>query len=141
MKTKKTKNKLLFDKAWELQSKYIKLRDSDWRGYGKCCTCDKTIEAMTNKGHAGHYRHGYLDFHKKNVHLQCSSCNIYSGGKLDKYTIFLIKKYGVEVIDELDKAYHEHKRKHELNRKKYTDEELELIIIGLKEKINEYKRI
>lgn len=134
----KTKNKRLFEKAWGFQSRYIKLRDSDWRGYGNCCTCGKTIEAMTKKGHAGHYRHGYLDFHPKNIHLQCSSCNIYGSGKLDMYTIFLIKKYGPGIIEELDKAFHDHKIKHDKTGKKYSNEELELIIVSIKEKINEF---
>ena len=125
--------KKLFDKAWRLMSEYVRKRDTDWRGYGNCCTCGKIVEYK--KAHAGHYRHKYLDFNEKNVNLQCSSCNTYRGGELDKYTIFLIKKYGVGVIEELDKLFHEHKLKHDQTGKKNTQEELIKIIEELKCKI------
>jgi DNA-binding MltR family transcriptional regulator len=69
------------------------------------------------------------------VNLQCPSCNTYRGGELDKYTIFLIKKYGIGVIEELDKLFHEHKLKHDQTGKKYTKEELLKIIEELKCKI------
>lgn len=131
----KTKEKKLFDKAWKLMSQYIRLRDSDWRGYLECCTCKKVIEAK--KAHAGHYRHRYLDFNEKNINGQCAGCNTYRSGELDKYTLFLIKKYGLGVIEELDKAFHAHKLKHDQTGKKYTAEELEIIIEALKIKINE----
>jgi len=136
----KTKLKKLFDKAWKLMSQYIKLRDSDWRGYAKCCSCGKTIEAFTSKAHAGHYRHGYLDFNEVNINLQCNHCNTFKGGQLDTYTLFLTRKHGIEVIEELDKAFHEHKLKHDQTGKKYTEQELLDTIELLKEKINELKQ-
>lgn len=125
--------KKLFDKAWKLMSEYIRKRDTDWRGYGNCCTCGKTVEYK--KAHAGHYRHGYLDFNEKNINLQCAGCNTYRGGALDKYTIFLIKKYGIGIIEKLDDLYHKHKQKQDKTGKKYTKEELEEIIEDLKVKI------
>lgn len=114
-------------------SQYVRLRDSDWRGYGNCCTCDKKIHFK--EAHAGHYRHRYLDFEEKNVHFQCSACNTYRGGELDKYTLFLTRKYGAEVLEDLDKKFHAHKQKHDRTGKKYTMEELEDIIADLTEKI------
>lgn len=132
----KTRIQKLFDKAWKLQSEYIRKRDSDsFTELAECCTCN--IVKPRKEMHAGHYRHRYLDFHEKNVHAQCSGCNTYRSGELDKYTLFLIDKYGFEVIKELDDAFHAHKRKHDSTGKKYSVEELELIIVGLKEKINE----
>jgi len=136
----KTKLQKLFDKAWRLQSQYIKLRDSDWRGYGNCCTCNEIVEAFTKKGHAGHYRHGFLDFNEKNINLQCSGCNRYRNGALDQYTIFLINKYGTKVIKELDTAFHAHKLKTDQTGKKYTEEELNDIIENLKTKIAKLKK-
>lgn len=116
-------------------SQYVKLRDSNWRGHGNCCSCGKHLEAQTANAHAGHYRHGYLDFDAQNINLQCSSCNTFRGGKLDTYSLFLTRTYGNEILETLDKKFHAHKRKHDQTGKKYTVDELDVIIAELKERI------
>ena len=133
VRKKRSPEKTLFDKAWKLMREYVRKRDTDWRGYGNCCTCGKTVEYK--KAHAGHYRHAFLDFDERNINLQCNSCNTYRGGELDKYTIFLIKKYGIEIIEELDTLFHAHKLKADQTGKKYTVDELTEIIKDLQIKI------
>lgn len=56
--------------------------------------------------HAGHYKHGktkisYLE--EKNVNAQCNSCNTYKGGDLANYAIFLEKRYGYGILQEIEK--------------------------------------
>ena len=44
--------KMRDDKLWKWFSIYIRLRDSDENGYGKCFTCGKII--FWKKGDCGH---------------------------------------------------------------------------------------
>ena len=50
---------------------------------------------------AGHFKHGVLDFDEINVHCQCKKCNKWMHGNLGEYSIRLIRKYGLEAIEEL----------------------------------------
>lgn len=84
-------------------SKWIRLRDSDDNGYGACCTCGKWAH-YTDGMHAGHFNprgNKLTRFDERNVNLQCCGCNTYRGGKQAEYTLFIEKKYGREVLDEL----------------------------------------
>ena len=64
-----------------------------------CVTCGSVKDLQ-----AGHFvqgrRHSIL-FNLKNVHAQCELCNMYQGGELIEYTLFMIEKYGIETIEEL----------------------------------------
>lgn len=79
-------------------------RDADWRGYAKCVTCGQTMEARSGGCHVGHWKHGktkltYYD--PRNTHLQCNKCNTYLDGNLIPYTLFMIRTYGQDVVDEI----------------------------------------
>jgi hypothetical protein len=88
-------------KAWDNFSVFVRLRDTDAEGYGKCCTCGKYIYFL--KGDAGHYigREDLL-IDEINVNLQCKRCNRFKEGFKVKYKEFLIKKHGESVIDLLE---------------------------------------
>lgn len=72
------------------------------RDEGECCiSCGefKTLEA----GHyysAGH--HNNLRFTEDNVHGQCNRCNWRLHGNLTQYRFGLIKKIGIERVEQLD---------------------------------------
>ena len=106
---KKTNRKSLLKKAWELFSGFIKKRDTDWRGYGKCISCGKTLNLEENPSecHAGHYEHGHQKdtyYDEDNVHLQCRQCNYYGGSKtIKQFTINLISKIGLKKVEQLQK--------------------------------------
>lgn len=90
--------------AWKLFSEYIRRRDADWKGDGVCCTCGEILHVPSVQAHAGHFIHGSTKrsyFAEKNVHLQCRSCNFYKNGARDMYALFLVKKYGNGIIEEL----------------------------------------
>lgn len=53
------------------------------------------------EAHAGHFKHGKLDFDEMNVNPQCPGCNTYRGGKLDIYALKLIELHGLEAVQEL----------------------------------------
>lgn len=67
-----------------------------------CISCGK-YDAKFDGGH--YYKaelYSSLIFDERNVNKQCSYCNDYLAGNLIQYRFGLIKKYGQEVVDELD---------------------------------------
>jgi len=81
---------------------YVRLRDSDSNGFGNCCSCGKNVHYKEADG--GHFiSRGYLCtlFNERNVHLQCKRCNL-MGGNASGYALFMLDRYGQEVIEELN---------------------------------------
>lgn len=54
---------------------------------------------------AGHYVPQSISlalvFEEKNVHAQCGGCNLYRGGNPSVYAIELRKRYGENILEEL----------------------------------------
>lgn len=93
-------------KVWKAFSLYIKKRDLDFRGYFTCISCGKLKDESQYQ--AGHWLHGDNPgtwINEKNVHAQCKGCNLFSNGKRDWYAIALERKYGIGILQELEKAY------------------------------------
>ena len=96
-------------KAWSAFSKYIRLRDAilttGGTEYATCVTCGKTFGV--GKLHAGHFLPGRTNgilFDERGVHAQCVGCNIYGNGRQAEYYLWMMERYGPEVIDELAHA-------------------------------------
>ena len=92
-------------KLWKVFSLYIRLRDSNEEGYGKCITCRKIIHYT--QGDAGHgigRQHKSVKFHPRNNHLQCRRCNFYGAGEQAAYKEAVEKIYGEGTWDELTLA-------------------------------------
>jgi len=118
----KNKKKKLIDEAWTIFAKWIKDRDTDWKGQGQCITCETWLQVPSIQAHAGHFIHGKYKktyFLERNVHLQCRSCNFFKDGARDVYALKLIEKYGDGIIQELHKQN---------KQKSWTNKELEEII-------------
>lgn len=69
---------------WEkIVSPYIRKRDIDWRGYGKCISCDNQITYETCD--AGHFirksRGKWFYWNEENIHAQCPACNRYGSNE------------------------------------------------------------
>jgi hypothetical protein len=92
LKLKKTKTyEALYKEVWNLQSKYVCLRDK------KCVTCGSEKHPQ-----AGHYVHGKaMDFVEENIHRQCAHCNFYLHGNPVNYADFLITRYGAKILSKL----------------------------------------
>lgn len=105
----KGKNNEVKDKAWSILSDYVRVRD--FKKYGVCVSCGKKIQNWQD-GQAGHYismgGHGsFIGFYDLNIHLQCPLCNSFGGMEAGgNYKEELIRRYGQELIDELDKLKH-----------------------------------
>ncbi len=91
---------------WKVFSLYIRTRDKF-----SCFTCPQNYSKRENLPYpsaiqAGHFIEKsvgglVLYFDEKNVHAQCYQCNINRGGYHSEYYPRMIKKYGQELVDEL----------------------------------------
>lgn len=99
---KKEKTKTLVDYKKELDtifSVYIRMRDK-----GVCFTCGATTFWKYQQN--GHYVSRAvlsLRFDEKNCNCQCPSCNVFKHGNMDEYALRLQKKYGKNILEQLNK--------------------------------------
>lgn len=90
------------DEAWNVFSKYIRLKYADSKGFVQCVTCG--IVKFWKEMQAGHFvpgRGNGILFDERCVHPQCYRCNCILHGNLIEYFPFMVRTYGQEVIDEL----------------------------------------
>lgn len=95
--------------------RWIRMRDAELN----CISCDTP---KAKEWHASHYfdcnRFSGLIFDPRNVAKSCDYCNVYLSGNLIEYRQGLIKRYGIEFVEQLES---------EANSKrvyKYTKQEL-----------------
>ena len=110
---KKRSIKSLADATWKLFSEGIRYGEAAG-GIGQCVSCSKHLH--WKEGHAGHFIHAgrggkrnRVSYDERNVHLQCVGCNTYDQSKASKinYTLYMIKRYGEGVVDELKQIKHQ----------------------------------
>lgn len=120
-------------KAQKEFNKFIRLRDKN----EKCISCDYIWNngGYQRQAHASHYisvnKSKALRFNELNVWKSCQQCNTHLSGNLAEYRIRLIKKIGLEKVEELERiANHS-------QPDKYTIENYKEIYNKYKEKIKE----
>lgn len=86
-------------RAWKAWSVFIRTKYADKFGYVVCYTCP--TKKHFREMHAGHYKHGRLDFDERNIHPQCPQCNKWNHGRLDVYGERLTKELGVKGMAQL----------------------------------------
>lgn len=95
-------------KLWGLVSEYVRRKEN-----GICFTCgmrywnEELGENDWKSMHAGHFRHGALDFDLMNIHCQCPPCNIDLGGNLKEYEFQMLQEYGTKAVNDLIKRSRE----------------------------------
>lgn len=93
------------DKAWELTSKYVRLREADEDGFNRCVTCG--ITKPWQELQAGHFvpqaQGNAARWDLRNIHPQCFRCNINLGGNGAEYGPYIRDRYGAEGLDEIRK--------------------------------------
>ena len=119
--------RILFDKCWEQMSLFTRLKWADSKGFVTCVTCNKRVHVTAC--HAGHFKHGVLDFIEKNINPQCIRCNRFLHGNLINYYNYLLLTYGKEAVENLLKQA---EVKH-----KYTEEELTDLLPKLEKKVQQ----
>ena len=86
---------------------YIRQSAADPQGYASCVTCGKSLPwQQQQSGHFVPRSHLSTRWDPRNVHVQCVGCNIFGGGRYPEYALFLTRKYGPEILEELTKAKH-----------------------------------
>ena len=113
-------------------SEYIRQRDSDENGYGRCIACGKVVH--WKNADCGHYinrRHMSLRFNEINCNLSCRYCNRFDEGNLPAYGLALQKKYGNDIIKRLLVAKNE--------GRKYTQFEIDTLTEYYKQKIKHFR--
>lgn len=106
----------LHKKAWRVFSKWIRTRDP-------FCVTHLIMGKQIPSENAGHYWHNVLDFDEININGQCVNCNKWNSGRLAEYAEYLIKKYGIEEFEELNKRHYL-----AMKGEKRTDEDYQKII-------------
>lgn len=92
---KKASKKTLKAKAWKIFSEYIRRKASDYRGLCACVTCGKEDHWKNMQaGHAVGGRTNAILFREDVVHVQCPGCNVFKHGNYNRYSLFMIDKYG-----------------------------------------------
>ena len=86
-------------------NKFIRARDANL----PCICCDKWNKSNSLTGgewDAGHYRSrgsaDHLRFNENNVHKQLKNCNRYASGNAVEYRLGLIKRIGLQFVEELE---------------------------------------
>lgn len=101
----KKRSKASLKKAlWEVFTKFIKARDKY-----TCFTCGRRSEGQGMGG--GHYKPkgacgAEYYFSEINVNAQCTYCNLTLQGDQVNYRERLVKKYGEDVVMDIDLNYH-----------------------------------
>ena len=103
IRKKKIKKKLkslksLTAKADKVFSLFIRNRDAV-ETKGRCVTCG---DVGTQCGHYVSRRYKALRWDVRNAGLQCSRCNCWGAGESDSMALWLVNKYGWEVLNELN---------------------------------------
>jgi len=94
----KTRSQWLAE-AQHVFNAYIRQRDIR----DNCISCGRN---HSGQYHAGHYRSigaaPELRFHEGNCHKQCAPCNNHKSGNAIEYRIALVKKIGLDKVEELE---------------------------------------
>lgn len=117
-------------------NKYIRLRDSSITN--KCISCDYVWGNIGHQrqAHASHFistsKSRLLRFNEDNVHMSCQICNTHLSGNLAEYRLRLIKKIGLEKVEELERLANSNEPC------RYSAEDYKNIIDKYKEKIKAF---
>jgi len=105
---------------------------ADENGIVECvtCGCKKPWKQM-QAGHLICGRTNGVKFDERGIFPQCVGCNMFKQGMGPEFTVFIIKHFGQGVVDELI----------QLRRTavKFTRSELEEMLEGYQERINDYQ--
>lgn len=110
----------LLEKAQRVFNAHVRERDKELG----CISCGAEVEQAGHYHSQGH--HSALRYDPINTNGQCRRCNMFLSGNLIKYRQGLVRKYGEQIVLELEE------RANTNRLKKWSREELEEII-------NQYK--
>lgn len=83
---------------------FIRLRDARKDGTFQCISCGRILPF--ERSDCGYYineRHLSTRYNEDNCHAQCRTCNLFKGGNLDEFRKALIRRYGEEKVQALER--------------------------------------
>ena len=81
-------------------SQFVRLRDTDDNGYGRCITCGETFHYKDLEcGHFRKCRHKTTRWLEENAHAQCFECN--RKDDLAAYMIAMLNLHGMDVAADI----------------------------------------
>lgn len=88
--------------VWKQVSLFIRLRDSNKKGFGKCITCDNVeYYKFADAGHGIRRKHNATLYHEMNLGLQCKGCNQVKDGMEEEFAKATDERYGPGTWDNL----------------------------------------
>lgn len=87
-----------------LFSEWVRRSAADEGGTVQCVTCKKLMFWKGDGAQAGHFvkrQHRATRYDERNVNVQCVRCNKFLGGNDAEYGAYIIRRYGLEVHEEL----------------------------------------
>lgn len=115
-----------------LAQKYARLRDcGGYNGSANCISCYALKPyAELDGGHFIPSTCSYWKFDERNINAQCHKCNRFLHGNQRHYAKGMVRKYGHEVLDEIEK--------HEFDIKKWSYDELSMLYDYYSEQIGKF---
>ena len=104
---KKSKKRKAYDEQylWPVFSLFIRLRDTDYNGIGKCFTCPRRIYIKNGEcGHGVGRQHKGTKYNEINNRLQCHKCNGFDEGRKDVYKPEMDRRHGAGTWDKMELA-------------------------------------
>ena len=98
---KPTRSKLV-KKLDVVFSQWVRLSNSDYRGFCRCVTCGKEGHWKTGGIQAGHFisrKHYSTRWDERNVKPQCVGCNMFRAGEQYQYSLYLGNKLSKELYE------------------------------------------
>ncbi len=90
---------------WPIFSLFIRFRDTNKEGIGKCFTCKLPRHyTKLDCGHGAGRQHKGTKYNERNNHIQCKKCNGFEAGRQDLYKIEMDKTYGPGTWDLMQSA-------------------------------------
>ena len=88
---------------WKLVSEFVRREHAQDSGINHCVTCHKPHHWKDLE--AGHFipkkKGNAVYFDLRNIHPQCTHCNMFERGNLHKYYDYMLDRYGQETINDL----------------------------------------
>jgi len=94
-KVKKPTRKKIILELDEIIRRIVRFRDTH------CCSCGKNLEEGAQVSHYVTRRVYALRWNLNNCHMSCPGCNMRHNYDPIPYTLFMIRTYGKEKLDEL----------------------------------------
>lgn len=106
-KKKPEKLSTLIKKLDKVFSQFIRLRDTDENGNGRCVTCNQpTTYREANAGHFIRRGRHATRWNEMNVNIQDVACNKYKDGAEFEHSLYIDNKYpGLELVENDSKGF------------------------------------